>query len=181
MVTIVKWTDAAEIQRAAGALDAIFFEASGTKAFASDEVRQAFRERWLGRYLRVYPEWAYLALGNHGQVDGYLIGCLDDPSKTLLFSDIGYFQDLRALTARFPAQLHVNLAPTARGAGAGSKLVSRFVDDAAQAGCPGAHVVTGRGLRNVGFYERNGFQERGHVTWNGHGLVFLGRDLKSGG
>ncbi|MEI9900287.1 MAG: hypothetical protein WDN31_09370 [Hyphomicrobium sp.] len=33
------WVDVADRERLTGALDAIFFEASGTKSFASEEVR----------------------------------------------------------------------------------------------------------------------------------------------
>ena len=177
MANIVRWAQADPAQRPDDLLDAIFFEACGTKSFVSKEARVAFRERWLGRYLRTYPEWVYLAIGNHEVVEGYLLGCLDDPAQTPMFSDIGYFQDLAALTARFPAQLHVNLAPSARGQGVGSQLVSSFVSDAQKAFCPGVHVVSGRGLRNVGFYERNGFREEGQVTWNGRELVFLAQAL----
>jgi GNAT superfamily N-acetyltransferase len=175
VLSIVKWPEFAGNKGAATALDAIFFEASGTKTFASDEARAAFRERWLGRYLRLYSNWVYLVVDGNGGLQGYLLGCLDDPATTPLFSDIGYFQDFAPLTARFPAQLHVNIASAARGCGVGSQLVSAFVGDAAKAGCPGVHVVTGRDQRNVGFYERNGFLEQGHVMWNGRELVFLAR------
>ena len=43
-------------------LDAIFFEASGTKTFASSEECATFRERWLGRYLAHDAQHAFLAL-----------------------------------------------------------------------------------------------------------------------
>lgn len=186
VLRIVKWSEfkrdsgsavSSSIDWAASALDGIFFEASGTKSFASGAARAAFRERWLGRYLRTYPDWVYLALDGGGAVSGYLLGCLDDPAKTPMFDDIGYFKNFAALTARFPAQLHVNLAPAARGQGAGSRLVSAFAGDARKTGCPGVHVVTGRGLRNAGFYERQGFHEEGHIDWQGRDLVFLARSL----
>ena len=177
---IVKWLDwtARALSADPGsALDAIFFQSSATQSFASDAARAAFRERWLGRYLRVYPEWVYVATSEGGAIAGYLLGCLDDPAQTPLFSDLGYFQELAALTVRFPGQLHVNLAAEARGAGVGSQLVSAFLDDARAAGCPGVHVVTGRGMRNVVFYERAGFREHGHAVWNGSALVFLAQSL----
>lgn len=177
MVAIIKWIEAREHHRSLDALDVIFFEASGTKTFATAEVRAAFRERWLGRYLRQYPDWVYLALRDNGSVAGYLLGCLDDPATTALFSDIAYFQDFAHLTARFPAQLHVNLAPQARGQGTGGQLVSAFIDDARRQGCPGVHVVTARGLRNTEFYALNGFSEAGHVTLQGRDLLFMARDL----
>lgn len=177
MANIVKWSEVDPNLRASDALDAIFFEASATKSFASPLVRDQFRERWLGRYLRHYPDWVYVALDGDGRVIGYLLGCLDDPAQTRLFDDIGYFQALAALTARYPAQLHVNLAEHERGSGLGSRLVQRFIADASSAGCPGVHSVTARGMRNIGFYARNGFNEAGSVEWQGRELVFLARGL----
>lgn len=175
-VRIDRWSewqgDGAEAE-----LDRIFFEASATKSFASDEDRARFRHRWLGRYLEHYPAFAYVAVMPEDRVGGYLVGSLDDPAKTPLFSDLGYFQPLAALTACYPAQLHVNLAPEFRSQGIGGALVDRFCADAARAGAAGAHAVTSRGMRNVGFYERQGFTEKGAVAWNGRELVLLGRDL----
>lgn len=158
-------------------LDRIFFESSGTKAFADTAARSDFRERWLGRYLAHYSEWFYVAVAHDGEPLGYLAGCLDDPARSPRFADIGYFAGLANLTALYPAHLHVNLAPAARSHGIGSRLVERFARDASRAGAPGVHVVTGRGMRNVGFYQRNGFHEAGAITWNGRELVLLGRAL----
>lgn len=39
------------------------------------------------------------------------------------------------------------------------------------------HVVTGKGMRNVGFYERNGFAPLAEAEWNGKVVVMLGRAL----
>ena len=50
-VTVRRWADVDRPERLTGQLDAIFFEASGTKSFASEEARAAFRERWFARYL----------------------------------------------------------------------------------------------------------------------------------
>ena len=44
-------------------------------------------------------------------------------------------------------------------------------------GSPGMHVVTGQGMRNVGFYRRNGFEEIAEAPWNGQTVVMLGRRL----
>lgn len=158
-------------------LDAIFFEASNTKSFANDDVRAAFRERWLGRYLAHDPHWAYVALGDHGEVAGYLVGCLEDPARTGRFSDIEYFARFASLTAKYPAHLHVNLGAAYRGSGIGSLLVQRFCADAAAAGSTGVHVVTSRGARNVGFYARNGFHEAGCDGVGAKEVVFLAKAL----
>ena len=46
-VAIRRWAEVAHQERLSDQLDAIFFEASGTKSFASEDARAAFRERWL--------------------------------------------------------------------------------------------------------------------------------------
>lgn len=168
-------------ERLEAQLDAIFFEASGTKSFTSADERAAFRGRWLGRYLDRDPAHAFLAISNAGSPDcslaGYLVGTLDDPAQDTRFDDLAYFKALSHLTSRYPAQLHVNLAPEWRGKGVGSALVSAFCDHAQAAGAPGVHVFTGRGMENVRFYEAAGFYEVGSVVWNGRDLVMLGRSL----
>jgi GNAT superfamily N-acetyltransferase len=162
-------------------LDEVFFEASGTKTFADEAARLSFRERWLGRYLTHDPELAFLAIAAPGQQEetlaGYLVGALDDPARAPRFADLGYFQNLADVTARYPAQLHVNLAPAWRGAGIGRDLVDAFIADARSAGAPGVHVVTSRGMRNVRFYAQCGFVELGACEWNGRELLMLGRAL----
>ena len=165
------------------ALDAIFFEASATKTFASPEIRAQFRERWLGRYLAHDPRYCYLAFARaDGQPDladlaGYLVGCLDDPARTSRFADIATFAPLAAVCRAYPAHLHVNLAPAWRGIRLGERLVERFCLDAAAASAPGVHVVTGAKARNVGFYNRLGFLERARLDGAGPSLVFLARGL----
>src|SRR5262245_20403799 len=53
-------------------IDDIFFEASG-RTFPPGADRDAFRERWLGRYLRGGTDVVLLALGPTGAVAGYLV------------------------------------------------------------------------------------------------------------
>jgi len=149
-------------------LDAIFFEASNTKTFPSEEARAAFRERWLGRYLSQHPQWAYVAVAADGQVAGYLVGALNEASG---------FDDFAKAAREFPAHLHVNLAPAHRSRGIGAALIDAFAEDAARAGAKGMHIVTSADARNVRFYTRAGFSERARTTVNGSELVFLGRSL----
>ncbi|MFN3869343.1 MAG: GNAT family N-acetyltransferase [Hyphomicrobiaceae bacterium] len=163
-------------------MDRIFFEASNTKTFASDDARRDFRTRWLGRYLDHRPDLFHVALTTppDQRLAGYLAGALDDPARTDLYRDIGYFPLLGAETSRFPAHLHINLANEFRGRGIGSRLIERFVDDVAAAGLPGVHVVTGASSRNVGFYRRNGFVFEKRFDWHGSLLVLLGRSIGDG-
>lgn len=181
-LTIQRWTTLAGHERRRGEVDAIFYEASGTKSFDSGGDLEAFHERWLGRYLTHDARWFYVAVAGEtsasdGVVAGYLAGSLDDPAQTPRFADIGYFRDLAPLTARFPAHLHINLAPQFRSRGWGEKLIAAFAADARAAGSPGMHVVTGRGVRNVRFYSACGFAEVGSFVWRDRELVMLGRTL----
>lgn len=164
---------------ARAAVERIFFAASGTQSFADDSAKLMFRERWLGRYLTIDADKAWVAVDTSGAIVGYLVGSFDDPGCTARFADIGYFAELAAVTARFPAHLHVNLDAAARGGGIGSRLVEAFCAQAAAAGMPGVHVVTGKGQRNVGFYERLGFGERAVAQSNGCDVVLLGRELRA--
>ena len=159
-------------------VDAIFFEASGRRCFASPEERAAFRERWLGRYLHGGSDVVLVAEDGAGAVAGYLVGAVQDPAGQDRFADIGYFRGaFRALCRRYPAHLHINLAPAFRSRGIGALLIAAFAARAAEAGAPGMHVVTASDARNVRFYARCGFAELAAAPWNSRQVVFLGKPL----
>lgn len=174
-VVIRRYLDAERTARLDDAIDAIFFEASNTKSFENEIARSAFRERWLGRYLRDDPQFAYLALTPAGDVLGYLVGSIDDPASNVRPADAGIvaFHDL---SKRYPAHLHVNMAPAFRGFGIGGRLIDAFIADARQAGAAGVHVVTSATSANVRFYNRNGFLEVGRGGPD-NALVCLARAL----
>ena len=167
-ITVRRWAEIDRPERLIGQLDAIFFEASGTKSFVSQDARAAFRERWFARYLVQHPQWAYVALAPDGTLAGYLVGALDEGSG---------FEDFAVAASEFPAHLHVNLAPAFRGRGIGADLIEAFAADAARAGAKGMHVVTSADARNVRFYERVGFRPCARTHVDGRELVFLGRRL----
>lgn len=163
------------VQRAQ--LDTIFFEAS-SRTFDPGPGRDAFHERWLGRYLRGGTDVALVALDAQQAVAGYLVGALEDPSEQRRFDDIPYFRGVfRPLCAQYPAHLHINLAPPFRSRGLGARLVDAFAARARAAGAAGMHVVTGKALRNVRFYTRCGFSEQATARWNDGDILFLGRKL----
>jgi GNAT superfamily N-acetyltransferase len=119
-----------------------------------------------------------LALAAEATVAGYLVGALENPAGQERFADIGYFRGAFApLMPRYPAHLHINLAAPFRCRGIGARLIARFAEQARQTGAPGMHVVTGKAMRNVRFYERCGFLERAAATLNGSTIVLLGKDL----
>jgi len=178
-VSIRRWTETADKERWVPALDHIFFEASASKTFASTAERAAFRERWLGRYLTYAPGWAYLAIDPEGVLAGYLVGNVEDKAKAPRLSGIDAFEGAGGLAARYPAHLHVNLAPQYRNHGIGAELITAFAADAARAGARGMHVITAAGARNVGFYERNDFRELARAGRNDREIVLLGRELEA--
>lgn len=177
-IHVTKLADLAPDRRPIDRIERIFFDASTTRDFPDGWARAAFRERWLGRYLEHDLEHAFVALTASGEAAGYLVGALDDPAKAGRFADIGYFSVIAPLTSRYPAHLHINLAPEWRSRGIGTHLIETFKAHAAERGSQGLHVVTGFGVRNVGFYLRNGFREAARFEWQGRPLVMLGTPLK---
>jgi len=179
-VEIRRWSDVRldpDRARMIADINAVFFQSSARQTFENEEEKAAFRETWLGRYLHHFPDFAFVAVDGSGRIVGYVIGSLEDPARDPLFADLELFSHFRDLTPRYPAQLHVNLAPDWRGRGVGADLVNAFSDLAHSRGAPGVHVVTARGMRNVRFYVAQGFLERGALALNGRELLFLGRDL----
>jgi GNAT superfamily N-acetyltransferase len=158
-------------------LDRIFFTSSARQSFETEREKAEFRERWLGRYLKYFPDCTVVALDKGGRAIGYIIGSLDDPATDPLFADVPVLAAFAAQTARYPAQLHINIDEGWRGHGIGAALIAAFADLASEAGVPGIHAVTARGMRNIGFYLANGFEERGAARVNDRELVFLGRDV----
>lgn len=157
-VAICRFLDVKRTPRLDDEIDAIFFEASNTQSFESDAARSAFRERWLGRYLRNNPQFAYLAFSAAREVVGYLVGAIENAAqgRTAEDGDIAAFGDVKQ---RYPAHLHINMAPAYRGAGIGSRLIDTFIVDVKRAGAAGVHVITSAASANVPFYNRNGFSE----------------------
>jgi ribosomal protein S18 acetylase RimI-like enzyme len=63
----------------------------------------------------------------------------------------------------FPAHLHINLLPTARGTGAGGRLVRSWLDDLRDADVPGCFLQTlAENSNAIAFFEAMGFTRRGN-------------------
>lgn len=175
--TLTTYLQAISLPDLRAELDAIFFAASATQVFAGPASRAAFRERWLGRYLVVDAAHAFVAIDADRRVAGYLVGCLDDPARLARFADQVPVRTFAALSASFPAHLHINLVPQARNRGLGQRLIETFAAHAISYGAPGVHVVTGARSRNVRFYQRCGFEQVGRHSNEASDMVFLGRRL----
>ncbi len=166
-----------DLDDASAAIDEIFFTTSNKRTFAGDKERSAFRERWLGRYLERWPQWCFVACEDGGEIIGYLAGCPDNPATSPDFADHRYYTLFEDECRRFPAHLHINVLPVARGRGAGNALIEAYAKKCAEGGLPGFHAVTADGNRNNRFFEGCGLSAQAKGTWNGSGLVFFGRAL----
>ena len=64
--------------------------------------------------------------------------------------------------ARWPAHLHIDLLPAARGRGVGASMVRRWLEHLRSLGVAGCHVQTlTENTRAVAFFEAMGFELRG--------------------
>jgi GNAT superfamily N-acetyltransferase len=176
-VSIIEWRPGDAAAPLLAQINEIFWEASA-RAFPPGPERDAFRDRWLGRYMHGGSDVVLLAISAEATLAGYLVGAMEDPSQQARFDDLPYLrQEFAHLAVRFPAHLHINLAAAFRGRGIGARLIEAFAERARRAGAPGMHVVTGKGMRNVTFYLRCGFVELAAAPWNGGTILFLGKSL----
>jgi ribosomal protein S18 acetylase RimI-like enzyme len=66
---------------------------------------------------------------------------------------------------RWPAHLHINLLPAARGTGLGAALMERWLDQLKEADSPGCHLLTlVENTRALSFFEKMGFRKHGDPT-----------------
>ncbi|HLG92802.1 MAG TPA: GNAT family N-acetyltransferase [Acidimicrobiales bacterium] len=78
---------------------------------------------------------------------------------------------------RWPAHLHIDLLPEARGMGAGRAMVAAWLDQLRSRSCPGCHVETlAENAPAVSFFASCGFQPHGQAR-----LVPGWRDRDTGG
>jgi ribosomal protein S18 acetylase RimI-like enzyme len=137
-----------------------------------------------GPYVDLQPELAFV-LDDGGQVVGYVIGTADTaafarllrtewlPRLTARYPEPApprtpedemialLYRPERMLVpelAAYPAHLHIDLLPSAQGAGHGRALIDTFRAAASRAGAPALHVgVDPDNTRALGFYARLGF------------------------
>lgn len=150
----------------------------------------SFADVFIGYYTDREPESLYVA-ELEGRVVGYLAGCVDSRRATpagraVLLAALRHglpfrpgmagflarsLADLvlrRALVPepfrdpRWPAHLHINLLPEARGLGGGRALMQAWLTRLRSLGSPGCHLGTlFENHRAIGFFERMGFRRLG--------------------
>lgn len=152
----------------------IFFVSSLKQTFVSDNEKQQFFKLWTEYYLNQNWPGKTTYIKNGPEVLGYVMWATNSnlaknyyeqllPSYTL-------FEDL---FDEFPAHLHINLSPKARGQGVGSQLIEYVLTTYGTNGP--FHIVTSEGARNQSFYLKNGFTFTVTKDFCGAALAFMGR------
>ncbi|MEK7745054.1 MAG: GNAT family N-acetyltransferase, partial [Elusimicrobiota bacterium] len=121
---------------------------------------RAFAERWVGPYERFLSRWTLRAL-RKGRVAGYLTGCPDTralirfagPDCEPAAAAPAHLR--RLVLRRYPAHLHMNVAPAFQGKGLGGRLIGRYLSMLKRSGARGVHLVCGEGPE--AFYMRKWF------------------------
>jgi GNAT superfamily N-acetyltransferase len=151
---------------------------------------ESFAEIWTGWYTDHEPESTFVADGG-GDVVGYLVGCVDtaralSPRDAVVRQLVRRQLFLRPGTAgffwrsvvdtlrdgevpsgelrdpRWPAHLHINLLPAARGKGAGRGLVGAWLGRLRSLGSPGCHLGTlAENRSGIAFFRSVGFEPHG--------------------
>lgn len=153
-------------------VEEIFFLSSSLKTFASEEKRQNFYKKWCGDYQTMYPEEFFIAL-EEGKVLGYLTGC-SDSIRAMNELSVPGFAIFHDLFLAFPAHLHINFHPDARGKGLGSVLMNHYMSFLKLNNVMGVHLITSPNAQNVSFYTRLGFHKTETREFNGMPLYFMG-------
>ena len=154
----------------------------------------SFADVFSGYYTDAEPSSALVAVDDHDDVVGYLLGCLDSRSAWRIERVIGRLMVRRALlirpgtagffwrsiadvavdarrhrlptghvdTTRWPAHLHINLLPSARGSGVGAALMRAWLDRLDNLAVPGCHLETmAENTGGLAFFTAMGFAPEG--------------------
>ena len=153
----------------------IFFECANKK-FSNDIEKEKFQNKWLDVYLTKKLHQYIYFIREGKKLIGYLTGChcsQEFLSENNFFSR--EYNDFLEFVEMYPAHLHINLGPSARGKGIGPLLVNKFCEDLENLQSSGVHVITSPKSRNITFYEKNNFKMA--VTSTCRKYLFMGRVL----
>jgi GNAT superfamily N-acetyltransferase len=159
------------------AIREIFFLSASRTHWPDDEAKETFFDTWTSFYFTHAEDLIFLAVDD-GRALAYLTGCRDSAgAQAEIEKKIKSFAVFADLFARFPAHLHINAHPDARGRGIGSRLIEHFCSVLKKQKIGGVHLVTSPDSRNRGFYRKNGFDFEVEREFKGHKLLFMGRAL----
>lgn len=152
----------------------IFFESSTKKDFKDDSDKEAFFEKYVGFYLRHYPELCFVAESN--RVLGYVVASSHSTREDLLKLQphLEMFRDYLEL---YPGHLHINCHYESRGLGIGGKLISVVEQTFNRLNISGWHIMTGPTSMNRNFYRKLGLDFEVEINFHGSGILLMGKSL----
>ena len=152
-------------------VESIFFESSTKINFESDEEKREFTWKYLGSYLKNFPE-LFLVAKKENKVLGYVCGATTTDFE--LQPHMKTFQDLLVI---FPAHLHINCHAESRGLGIGTMLVEALEKKLQTLNSTGLHIMTGAESRNRSFYQKLGFTHQEKREFQGRVILMMGKPL----
>jgi ribosomal protein S18 acetylase RimI-like enzyme len=156
--------------------------------------KESWADLWTSYYTDQEPESLYVATMDDTVV-GYLAGCINTAAMTPSTDEImqavirkhwllfrpgtagflfrGMLDSIRDrdrargefIDPRWPAHLHIDLLPVARGTGLGAALMERWFNQLKEVDSPGCHLLTlVENRRALSFFEKMGFRNHGTPT-----------------
>lgn len=153
----------------------IFFESSTRKTFKDEEEKARFFEKYVGFYLRHFPQLAIVAI-DQGRVMGYVVAAPETSGAELdaLQPHLRVFKDS---FKDYPSHLHINCHFESRGKGIGSLLMGEIERRLKALKVHGLHIMTGPGAANKNFYSRLGFDFETKLDFHGSPILLMGKKL----
>lgn len=152
----------------------IFFESSLKKDFKDQQDKEDFFFKYLGFYLKQYPELALVAVDN--RLLGYVVASPESLSPELQRIQ-PHLKVFSASFAKFPAHLHINCHHEARGKGIGKRLMQQIELLLKERGLAGLHIMTGNDSENQNFYKKLGFHHEVKEDFQGSSILLMGKSL----
>lgn len=152
----------------------IFFESSTRKEFKSPEEKEAFFYKYVGFYLKHYPELALVYVTP--KVLGYVLGC-PESGESELSSIQPHLKIFEKEFPKYPAHLHINCHYESRGQGVGGKLIHSFEELLKARKIRGLHIMTAPDAANKNFYKKLGFTYEIIEEFQGSKILLMGKPL----
>jgi ribosomal protein S18 acetylase RimI-like enzyme len=174
----------ADKSKTISAIQYVFFLSATKKNFANESEKKHFFEKWTAYYFDHCEEYIYVANSSdkipsgQNRFLGYLMGTNNSRAAITWYQDrVPYYSLFEDQFELFPAHLHINCHPDARGLGIGTQMIETFVGDLKIKKSKGVHLITSPDQRNVQFYKRCGFTTTLQRPWNKAELLFMGRSI----
>jgi ribosomal protein S18 acetylase RimI-like enzyme len=152
----------------------IFFESSTKKDFKDEAEKEAFFFKYLGYYLKQFPDLALVAVSD--KVLGYVVSApVSDGSD--LFKIQPHLELFQSEFDSFPAHLHINCHHESRGLGIGSKLILEMEKMLKALKITGVHIMTGPLSENRSFYKKLGYTHSIEQNFHDSPILFMGKSL----